>query len=128
MTHFWAKTDSNGNPGLSVRDHMVNVGCVALALAEIQRDWVLCFRLEPSQAAFLAAIHDIGKIAPGFQRKCARWLDDNNLAGEDSNNSWKKVMESDHTRVSHYAIQKYLNELGATRKTAMFPTRVGMCI
>jgi len=120
MTHFWAKTDSDGDPGLSVRDHMVNVGCVALALAEIHRELVLGLRLDPSQAAFLAAIHDVGKISPGFQRKCARWLDQNNLERDDRNNRWKETLEPDHTRVSHYAIQKYLNELSVNRKTAKF--------
>ncbi len=120
MTHFWAKTDSNGEPGLSVRDHMLNVGSVALELAELHRDLVLGFRLDPSQAAFLAAIHDIGKISPGFQRKCIRWLVDNNLACDDRKQRWQDVLEPDHTRVSHYAIQKYLNELGVTRKTAKF--------
>ena len=34
MTHFWAKTTSEDKPGISVYDHMVNVGCVARGLAE----------------------------------------------------------------------------------------------
>jgi hypothetical protein len=27
--HFWAKTTADGKPGISVRDHCLNVGCVA---------------------------------------------------------------------------------------------------
>jgi len=30
--HFWAKTTRDGQPGISVRDHCLNVGCVAEAL------------------------------------------------------------------------------------------------
>ena len=32
MTNFWAKTTSDGQPGISVRDHCLNVGCVAEAI------------------------------------------------------------------------------------------------
>jgi hypothetical protein len=31
---FWAKTTKDGLPGISVRDHCLNVGCVAEALRE----------------------------------------------------------------------------------------------
>jgi len=31
-TYFWAKTTKDGQPGISVRDHCLNVGCVAEAL------------------------------------------------------------------------------------------------
>ena len=120
MTHFWAKTDSDGNPGLSVRDHMLNVGCVAMALVEFHKDLISGFQLTASHVAFLAAIHDIGKISPGFQRKCAKWLAENGLTSLDDNGSWKTVMEPDHTKVSHYAIQKFLHGMHASRKTAKF--------
>lgn len=32
---FWAKTTADGRPGISVRDHCLNVGCVAEALREL---------------------------------------------------------------------------------------------
>lgn len=67
----WAKTTSDGRPGISVRDHGLNVGCVAEALIELLppklRD------LLPKSAATLAALHDIGKVSPGFQQKCDKW-------------------------------------------------------
>ncbi len=31
----WAKTTADGRPGISVRDHCLNVGCVAEALLEL---------------------------------------------------------------------------------------------
>ena len=62
---FWAKTTPDGQPGISVFDHSMNVGCVAHALIQMlpQRLKLLL----PSGAAALAALHDVGKITIGFQ-------------------------------------------------------------
>ncbi len=30
--HFWAKTTKDGQPGISVRDHCLKVGCMAEVL------------------------------------------------------------------------------------------------
>ncbi len=74
--YFWAKTTKDDQPGISVRDHCVNVGCVAKALISALpqplRD------LLPPGAVTLAALHDIGKISPGFQQKCDQWCRDTN--------------------------------------------------
>jgi CRISPR-associated endonuclease/helicase Cas3 len=69
--HFWAKTLPDGQPGISVRDHCLNVGCVAEALLARLPEPLKA--LLPPGAATLAAVHDIGKISPGFQQKCERW-------------------------------------------------------
>lgn len=69
----WAKTTSDGQPGISVRDHCLNVGCVAEALLELLPKRL--GELLPPGAATLAALHDIGKVSPGFQQKCAAWLE-----------------------------------------------------
>src|SRR3990172_3053962 len=56
----WAKTLPDGAPGISVRDHCLNVGCVAEALVNL-----LPKRLQellPPEAATLAALHDVGKV------------------------------------------------------------------
>ena len=68
----WAKTTGNGLPGISVRDHCLNVGCVARALIELLPKQLQ--DLLPPGAASLAALHDVGKISPGFQVKCQPWL------------------------------------------------------
>lgn len=67
----WAKTLPDGCPGVSVRDHALNVGCVAEAL--ISRLPPSVRELLPAGAATLAALHDVGKISPGFQQQCAAW-------------------------------------------------------
>lgn len=124
MTYFWAKTSPEGKPGISVYDHMVNVGCVARSLAEISPGILKRFRLLSSTVASLAALHDLGKISPGFQRKCEAWLEENGLTKVAINNVWDTAMESDHGKVSHAAIQEFLLKIGLDRNTAKFISTV----
>ncbi len=124
MTHFWAKTTPEGKPGISVYDHMVNVGSVARCIAEISPKILDRFHLQSSVVGALAALHDLGKISPGFQRKCEAWLEENALATVARNYCWDTAMESDHGKVSHAAIQTFLVEKGIDRKTAKFVSTV----
>jgi hypothetical protein len=59
-------------PGYQLRQHCLNVGYVAQVLIS-RLTWVLQ-NLLPSGTTSLAALHDIGKISPGFASKCAKWL------------------------------------------------------
>lgn len=68
----WAKTLPDGRPGISVRDHCLNVGCVAEALLKLLPAQLR--ELVPQGAATLAALHDAGKVSPGFQQKCDAWV------------------------------------------------------
>ena len=61
-----AKTTREGNPGLSVEKHCLHVGAVAKALHK--RLPPSTRRLIPESTVFLAALHDVGKISPGFQK------------------------------------------------------------
>lgn len=63
MQYFWAKTIGENESGLSVRDHCLNVGCVAEAL--IERAGETLRALLPKGSATLAALHDVGKISTG---------------------------------------------------------------
>ena len=98
----WAKTTEDGKPGISVHDHCLNVGCVAEALlaflASQLRDLLL-----PGTAT-LAALHDIGKVSPGFQKKCPAWLLSHPLP--------HAIHEEDHAKVSQFTIREIL---GASR-------------
>ena len=77
---FWAKTVTGPRgdevPGISVRDHCLNVGCVAEAIiAGLPPNVRALLPGENGQAAaLLAALHDVGKITVGFQAKCPAWL------------------------------------------------------
>lgn len=121
---FWAKTTPDGMPGLSVYDHMVNVGCVARCVAESFPEILERFHLLSSEVGALAALHDIGKVSPGFQRKCEKWLEENDLVTVDRNYCWDTAMEYNHGKVSHAAIQTFLAESGIDRKSAKYLSTV----
>ncbi|MGA2440205.1 MAG: CRISPR-associated helicase Cas3' [Tepidisphaeraceae bacterium] len=98
----WAKTTENGKPGISVRDHCLNVGCVAEALLTM-----LPSRLRdllPPGTATLAALHDIGKVSPGFQKKCPAWLAGHPLP--------HTIHEEDHAKISQFTVREMI---GASR-------------
>lgn len=124
MTHFWAKTDTDGHPGLSVHAHMINVGCVALCIAKNAPGLLIRFQLTPAEIAALAALHDLGKISPGFQRKCPLWLARHGLEHVSRNGCWDTVMESDHGKVSHSTIQTFLLAQGIDQRSAKFLSAV----
>jgi CRISPR-associated endonuclease/helicase Cas3 len=124
MTQFWAKTTSEGKPGISVYDHMVNVGCVAQSIAETSPEMLERFHLRSTTVGALAALHDLGKISPGFQRKCQAWLEYNGLVKIDRNACWDTAMESDHGKVSHAAIQSFLLNSNVDGRTAKYLSTV----
>lgn len=102
---FWAKTLQDGSPGISVRDHCLNVGAVCQAM-------LTAGALDGTPPAFvvwLAACHDIGKISPGFQRKCPAWLVTEGLVVEALKAAWTTA-EPDHSKVSQYTLQFLLQE------------------
>jgi CRISPR-associated endonuclease/helicase Cas3 len=73
LADCWAKTfpkghPSEGHPALTVRDHCLIVGAVAEAVLGILP--AACRGLPPTGSATFTAAHDIGKISPGFLRKC----------------------------------------------------------
>ena len=74
MIEFWAKTTSDGFPGISVFKHLVNTGCVARCLAEALSFLIERFQFRADELGALVALHDLGKISPGFQGKSEQWL------------------------------------------------------
>jgi CRISPR-associated endonuclease/helicase Cas3 len=96
MVHFWAKTTPEGKPGISVFDHIVNVGCVARCIAEMWPEVLEYFHFRSKEIGGLAALHDLDKISPGFQRKCLAWLEENGLmkvAPTDAGTQqWNRIM------------------------------------
>jgi len=115
---FWAKTLPDGQPGISVFEHMLDVGQVAQCLADTVPELLNRFKLQASEAGSLAALHDLGKISPGFQRKCPAWLVAQGLEHLDRQCGWDTTTESSHAKVTHAAVQKILLDLGVSSKTA----------
>jgi len=102
----WAKTTKDGGPGISVRDHCLNVGCVAEALLAL-----LPPRLQgliPRGAATLAALHDVGKVSPGFQVKCVPWLMRHSLVDRASKEGWSAREPPYHAEISQFTVQELL--------------------
>jgi CRISPR-associated endonuclease/helicase Cas3 len=105
ITQFWAKTTPDGQPGITVRDHCLNVGCVAQALI----DALPIALADKNLAVWLAACHDIGKISPGFQSKCDAWLLQNGFTNLARTRAWMSA-EKDHSKVSQFTLQHLFRE------------------
>lgn len=120
MTHFWAKTMPDGAPGISVLEHMVNTGCVARCLAETSPFLLERFQLHANELGALVALHDLGKISPGFQQKCVQWLIENNLVTVAKNGNWLGGTETDHGKISHAVAQDFLIEAGMPSGVAKY--------
>ncbi len=101
----WAKTTKDGKPGISVLDHCLNVGCVAEALLALLTPQL--HKLIPPGAATLAALHDIGKVSPGFQVKSEAWLVLHKLRDQAVKERWG-VRLSDHAKISQFTTQSIL--------------------
>ncbi len=100
---FWAKTTPDGQPGISVRDHCLNVGCVAEALRDALPPALK--KLLPPGAVTLVAVHDVGKISPGFLVKCPAWLAQFNLGAVAAKENWANH-QSNHALVSQWTLQR----------------------
>jgi CRISPR-associated endonuclease/helicase Cas3 len=110
MSHFWAKTCDDDQPGISVRDHCINVGCVAEKLLE--RSGKALRALMSEGSVTLASLHDVGKISTGFQSKCPAWLAQTGLAEASLRERWREGSESDHAKVSQYFLQHVMKPSG----------------
>jgi len=111
----WAKTTKEGKPGITVRDHCLNVGCVAEALLSLLPSQLEA--LVPHGAVTLAALHDVGKISPGFQVKCGTWLLQHALTVRAEKEGWR-LREPDHAKVSQAAVQRLLHDTNLNRWAA----------
>lgn len=59
-------------------EHCIIAGCVARDLIKRQPEW-LTETLFPKGSELLVALHDIGKVSPGFQEKITRAIDSTQL-------------------------------------------------
>ena len=74
-------------------------------------------QLLPKASGTLAALHDVGKVSPGFQVKCEAWLVQHALKDRAIKESWS-TRESDHARISQFTLQEMLPGPGLHRWAA----------
>lgn len=117
---YWAKTTLDGRPGISVYQHMINVGCVARCIAEVSSVLLSRFSILSSLVGALAALHDLGKISPGFQSKCEQWLLENNLTDAARKWCWETGTEPDHGKATHASAHDFLVQQGCSRGIAKY--------
>lgn len=99
----WAKTTPSGQPGISVAQHCRTAGIVAGLLAQHRPAW-LAKTLSIRSGVVLAALHDVGKVSPGFQWKCPAWLQRQGLIAAAC-----LGQETDHAKVSQKTLQDALS-------------------
>ena len=114
---FWAKTHLDTRdqevPGISVKDHCINVGWVAQTFFEKLPKGVrtLLPGDDGRSTAVLAALHDIGKITLGFQIKCLEWPVPTELGDRSKREAMRSI--GDHALVSQVFLQDQLKAVGA---------------
>jgi len=112
LSDCWAKTNfDTGIPVLTVRDHCIHVGAVAEEVIKLIPRRA-CDNL-PKGASTLVALHDIGKITLGFQKKCSHWK----YFPEICNTG----LEGNHAKVS----QIFLGDLISERNAAHWSISLG---
>lgn len=113
----WAKTDSEGNPGLSVFEHCRHVGWVALELINQSRT-IPHAVIKSRVAAVVAAIHDVGKWSPGFLHMCPVWLEREGLTLFAERKAWEAQKGTRHEKNSQDSIQLLLQSRGFKQSEA----------
>ncbi len=116
--YFWAKKRRDGLPGKSVISHMRDVKAVAESILGEYQSLISRYACEQDQLAFLAGLHDIGKISPGFQIKNPGWLAQSGLEKEAKINCWDTLHETDHTKLTQYTLQRYFENLGLDQRSS----------
>jgi len=99
-----AKTTPSGSLGLSVQEHCEHVGTVAKAL--VQRLPEAAKRLIPNDVITLVALHDIGKVSPGFQKRIQR--DSPDILPADLFQRSIAEFETDHAQISEASLVSWL--------------------
>jgi CRISPR-associated endonuclease/helicase Cas3 len=121
----WAKTTKENRLGISVRNHCINVGFVAEALIDRTPDWIKA-AFKTNHASILAALHDIGKVSPGFQCKCDNWIIELGIRDRALQQGWG-ACEKDHAKISQFTIQQMLHQSALGKWAAIIGAHHGKC-
>lgn len=106
-SYFWAKTTIEGLPGCEVWQHSIAAAEVIERLMKVRPDYR---RLLPDGITTLVAVHDVGKISPGFQTKCPMWNGPDCMTNTDMLRTWCEFYEKNHTRSTYDILFRYYKE------------------
>ncbi len=101
-TECWAKTTPDELPGISVSQHCRTAGIIAGLLTAQHPVWLRDL-LKMHNGIVLAALHDVGKVSPGFQVKCQMWRKKHGLSIADV-----AGLIDDHAKISQKTLQDVL--------------------
>lgn len=104
---FWAKTTADGMPGCSIFEHGQAAGEVAKLLLGLLPENLR--KLLPDGLVTLVALHDIGKISPGFQTKCAQWRGPYGDTDDATLKAWSGRNGS-HASISRYLLEELIEK------------------
>lgn len=105
--YFWAKTTADGMPGCDVWQHCMAAAEVAKIMLHACRDYQ---ELLPQGVVTLVAVHDVGKISPGFQTKCPMWKGADGQASNNELYKWAQFYEKNHAKSTYDVLRKYYKE------------------
>lgn len=108
--HDWAKT-RDGKPGISVRQHLLAVTCVAEELLRHFPRFCTIHGIPGSIVHFLAAVHDVGKISLDFLQKSPAWLREQGLEEQAHDKNWPGIYHRWHPLISQESLQLFLQNL-----------------
>jgi len=103
--YLWAKTTKADEPGKTVLSHMNDVRAVATLFLKSYTRFLRGY--DTAQFGAFAGLHDIGKASPGFQAKCAKWIEKTGL-----DKYFGVPYEKDHSKVSQYTLQTIFQKKG----------------
>jgi CRISPR-associated endonuclease/helicase Cas3 len=103
--YLWAKTTKADEPGKTVLSHMNDVRAVATLFLKSYTRFLHGYAT--AQFGTFAGLHDIGKVSPGFQAKCAKWIEKTGM-----DNNFGVPYEKDHSKVSQYTLQTIFQKKG----------------
>jgi CRISPR-associated endonuclease/helicase Cas3 len=103
--YLWAKTTKADEPGKTVLSHMNDVRAVATLFLKSYTRFL--WEYDTTQFGTFAGMHDIGKVSPGFQAKCAKWIEKTGL-----DKCFGVPYEKDHSKVSQYTLQTIFQKKG----------------
>ena len=95
-------------PGCEVWQHSVAAAEVARCLIYLRPELK---EMLSEGIVSLIGIHDVGKISPGFQTKCAMWHGPEGRTDEQTLKSWAMQFDGNHAYISQGVVQEYYREV-----------------